>query len=143
MYKISANVYQGAQPVSWAPFIQEANNWAIVSLNHSHGVGELPIINLKFPIEDGPSPGLPWLKMVVTCIEQLDKLNYRVLIHCTAGISRSAFVTAAFLMQRWGMSRNAALDMIGKVNNKIDPAPAFICLLIEWEEYLKTTWEKS
>jgi protein-tyrosine phosphatase len=142
MYKISANIYQGAQPVSWAPFIQEADNWAIVSLNHSDGVGELPIINLKFPIKDGPSPGLPWLKAVVACIEQLDRINYKVLIHCTAGISRSAFVTAAFLMQRWGMSKDTALDVIGKVNNRINPAPAFMRLLSDWEEYLKSTWAK-
>lgn len=48
-----------------------------------------------------------------------------VLIHCQAGVSRSATIAAAYLIWSRGMTVDAALGQIREVRPSAEPAPGF------------------
>lgn len=137
MFQISNNIYQGKEYFGWTE--KQARQWAVVTLVLSPGEIPLPMIQFRFPIEDGPFPGLVWLKMVVSCTEELDKADYKIYICDQTGMSRSVLVTAAFLMKKYNLSRDAALEIIKKANADIFPSQSFLAGLLKWEEYLRST----
>eukprot|EP00741_Cyanophora_paradoxa_P004436 tig00000802_g4306.t1 len=49
-----------------------------------------------------------------------------ILVHCLAGVSRSASVVIAFLMQERGMSLNDAFNHVREVRPWVSPNPSFI-----------------
>jgi atypical dual specificity phosphatase len=57
----------------------------------------------------------------------------RILVHCSAGISRSPMVVAAYLMKRKGMTLRAALGQIIRVRPQISPNAGFLRQLREME----------
>jgi atypical dual specificity phosphatase len=57
----------------------------------------------------------------------------RILVHCSAGISRSPTVVAAYLMRRRGMTLKGALGQIVRVRPQISPNPGFLRQLKEME----------
>ncbi|KAJ3812781.1 hypothetical protein EV368DRAFT_41057 [Lentinula lateritia] len=59
---------------------------------------------------------------------ELDK-GRGVLVHCQAGVSRSATIVAAYLMHNRRMGVEGALDLIRKARPEIDPNPGFIAQL--------------
>ncbi|KAJ3862855.1 hypothetical protein EV359DRAFT_44275 [Lentinula novae-zelandiae] len=59
---------------------------------------------------------------------ELDK-GRGVLVHCQAGVSRSATIVAAYLMHNRQMGVEGALDLIRKARPEIDPNPGFIAQL--------------
>ncbi|KXN82456.1 Dual specificity protein phosphatase 15 [Leucoagaricus sp. SymC.cos] len=56
---------------------------------------------------------------------ELDK-GRGVLVHCQAGVSRSATIVAAYLMYRQNLSPHEALELIKKARPYIDPNPNFL-----------------
>ncbi|OLL22566.1 Tyrosine-protein phosphatase yvh1 [Neolecta irregularis DAH-3] len=60
--------------------------------------------------------------------------NGRVLIHCFAGVSRSATVLAAYLMQRNSISSEKALSMIRSARPQIHPNEGFMQQLEIYEK---------
>ncbi len=61
----------------------------------------------------------------------------RVLVHCQAGISRSATICIAFLMQHQGMSFEDAYKFVRKQRPCIWPNDGFLLQLQKLEEELK------
>ena len=57
----------------------------------------------------------------------------KILVHCSAGISRSPMVVAAYLMKRKSMSLKAALGQIIGVRPQISPNAGFLQQLKEME----------
>ena len=60
-----------------------------------------------------------------------------VFVHCQHGVSRSTMVVAAYLMARDGSSRDQALAFIRTKRPSIRPNPAFMRLLLEWQDKIK------
>ncbi|KAL8377239.1 hypothetical protein RB595_008087 [Gaeumannomyces hyphopodioides] len=60
-----------------------------------------------------------------------------VLVHCVMGISRSATAVAAFLMHKYGMSRDLALEHISKRRPQIYPKANFGEQLLDWQEKMR------
>jgi atypical dual specificity phosphatase len=60
----------------------------------------------------------------------------RVLVHCVAGVSRSATVVAAYIMATEGLSAARALREVQAKRNCANPNPGFRAQLIRWEERL-------
>ena len=63
------------------------------------------------------------------------KLNKgeKVLVHCHAGISRSATVVIYYLMKKFGLSYNDAYSIVKLKRNIINPNPGFIHQLKYYE----------
>jgi protein-tyrosine phosphatase len=90
------------------------------------------------PIPDAaPAPGIDWLRDQVDFVDEQRRALRPVYVHCAAGISRGPMVMAAYLMARDSCSRDDALKRIRARRRIIGPNPAFMQLLLEWEETLK------
>lgn len=90
------------------------------------------------PIRDAePAPSLQWLRTQVEFVETQRAAGHSVFVHCKQGISRSGMVLAAYLMKREGWSRDEALAHLREHRPIVRPNPAFMQLLLEWEQSLK------
>src|SRR5262249_54858427 len=90
------------------------------------------------PIDDAPpAPSLDWLRDAVKWVDEQRKAGRTTYIHCQAGISRAAMVTAAYLMRDRGWGRDRALRHIREERPQIAPNPAFLALLAEYERHLR------
>ena len=70
-------------------------------------------------------------------IEQVRLSGGKVIVHCNAGISRSATICAAYLMRRQGLTMDEALKTIKDKRNCIAPNFGFLLKLMKLEETLK------
>jgi protein-tyrosine phosphatase len=57
------------------------------------------------------------------------RMKKNVLVHCHAGISRSAAIVCAYLMTKNGWSFSEALNFIKKRRNRVKPNENFVYLL--------------
>jgi hypothetical protein len=90
------------------------------------------------PIHDGePVPNLDWLRQQVAFIESERVGGKGVFVHCRNGVSRSGMVLTAYLMRRENWSRDQALQFLRSRRPGVRPNPAFMKLLLEWEQVLK------
>jgi hypothetical protein len=90
------------------------------------------------PIRDAaPAPSIDWLWQQVDFIDEQRRAGRQVYVHCRAGVSRSALVTAAYLMYRDGCGRDDALAALRDKRPRVHPNPAFMPLLLEWEDVVK------
>ena len=62
----------------------------------------------------------------------------RVLVHCRAGVSRSATVCIAYIMQKQGLSLDSAYEFVKSKRPVIDPNINFIRQLQKFETLLKS-----
>ncbi len=130
MYKIIDGLYQGPAPEN-AVDVDVVFNLMLPSECERHPKPNdfNPKAYYMLSIEDGPNPGMEWLKQAVeSVITELDN-NNSVLIHCRGGISRSAMLTAAVLIKKNNWNTDKALNYIAEKNPTIDPALQFIKLL--------------
>jgi hypothetical protein len=89
------------------------------------------------PIRDAePAPSLAWLREQVDFITTERAKGHVVYVHCRNGVSRSAMVTVAYLMEREKWSLDEALRYL-KERRDVRPNPAFMTLLREWEQVTK------
>lgn len=92
------------------------------------------------PIPDGPyRKGMEWLDSTVDTILRWKREQLSILIHCSAGISRSAFVTAAVLMKEHCWDKDKALDHIGAFRPGIHPNKWFAMTLTDYYKHLHKT----
>jgi hypothetical protein len=90
------------------------------------------------PILDAaPAPGIDWLRRQVEFVNEQRRAGRPVFVHCRAGVSRSAMVVAAYLMARDGCTRDESLAVLRARRPRVGPNPAFLRLLLEWEESVK------
>lgn len=71
-------------------------------------------------------------------IEQVHLSGGKVLVHCNAGISRSATICAAYLMKRQGLTMDEALKTIKEKRNCISPNFGFLLKLMKLQDTLQT-----
>ena len=69
-------------------------------------------------------------------IEKNRKLKKNVLIHCKAGVSRSAAIIIAYIMKIEKKSLNATLKFVKKSRNQIFPNQGFIKILEKYEKII-------
>lgn len=67
---------------------------------------------------------------------------HSLLVHCTAGISRSATVVLAYLMWKHRQPLEAALEMVEK-SRHVSPNPNFMRQLAVWAEVDYRPWEDA
>jgi hypothetical protein len=93
---------------------------------------------LWVPIPDAaPAPRLDWLREMVRIVHVKRRAGQTVFVHCRAGVSRSGLVVVGYCMFEHHWSRNQALAFVRSKRPQVDPNPAFMKLLSDWEAYLR------
>jgi len=86
----------------------------------------------------------PVVEKACNIIDAVSSSHGKVLIHCSAAISRSPTIVAAYLMMRCGMTLRAALEKLVEARDAIAPNPGFCRQLANIEKELfsgKTTFD--
>ncbi len=139
--KIADNLYLGDKSVyDDNSFIQfttivtalskcEVQNWRIREKTATAGTNWLYI-----PVDDDERVMIyDHFQQVNAFVEAALERQERVLIHCAAGISRSATLMAAYLMWKNGWTRDAAIDHIKQRRHQIGPNDGFMAQLLAYE----------
>ena len=95
---------------------------------------------LRVPVNDSPQDAEKmgkFLKMAALAIRDVTRYNGNVLVHCYAGMNRSATVTAAYLMTIKGLTAQQAIDIIKKKKPETFTPMNFRPALKSYEETLK------
>lgn len=81
----------------------------------------------QIPLDDTEEQDvLAYLPATIAFIQKSLSSGDGVLIHCMAGMSRSATIAAAYLMYSEGLDPNGALELIREVRPSIQPNPSFL-----------------
>lgn len=74
-----------------------------------------------------------------TCCKLIDEALQKgsVLVHCAAGVSRSATVVIAYLMRKNAWSLSQALKFVKEKRSVVFPNPGFMRQLRLWEKKVK------
>lgn len=102
---------------------------------------ELPVPTYRVPVDDWPKDSPVMLRHLPEAVAVIDDTLQRgqsVLVHCYAGIQRSATVVAAYLMWRDGLGAREAMQRVQAVKPEtFSPRPTFARALRQWETRLK------
>ncbi|XP_038833635.1 dual specificity protein phosphatase 16 [Salvelinus namaycush] len=94
---------------------------------------------LRVPVNDSFCEKiLPWLDRSVEFIEKAKASDACVLVHCLAGISRSATIAIAYIMTRMDMSLDEAYRFVKEKRPTISPNFNFLGQLLDFEKKIKT-----
>ncbi|KAM9327941.1 dual specificity protein phosphatase 16 [Pholidichthys leucotaenia] len=94
---------------------------------------------LRVPVNDSFCEKiLPWLDRSVEFIEKAKASNARVLVHCLAGISRSATIAIGYIMKRMDMSLDEAYRFVKEKRPTISPNFNFLGQLLDFEKKIKS-----
>ncbi|XP_030050829.1 dual specificity protein phosphatase 8-like [Microcaecilia unicolor] len=92
---------------------------------------------LRIPINDSYSDNiLPWLKQATDFIDKAEVMNGKVLLHCFAGVSRSAAFAIAYVMYSTGLPLDEAYRFVKEKRPSISPNFNFLGQLLEYESVL-------
>lgn len=96
----------------------------------------------RVPVKDSRDSNLiDYFDDVADMIEKTREKDGKSLVHCVAGVSRSASLVIAYLMKYADMSLKSAYQHVKSVRPQIHPNTGFFKQLIEYEQrlYGKTT----
>ncbi|KAF7248123.1 Dual specificity protein phosphatase 16, partial [Varanus komodoensis] len=94
---------------------------------------------LRVPVNDSFCEKIfPWLDKSVDFIEKAKASNGRVLVHCLAGVSRSATIAIAYIMKRMDMSLDEAYRFVKEKRPTISPNFNFLGQLLDFEKKIKS-----
>ncbi|GFO03642.1 dual specificity protein phosphatase 18 [Plakobranchus ocellatus] len=94
-----------------------------------------PTLTVRFvPLRDSADQSLlPYLDDLVDYVSEAVSSGGRVVVHCLAGVSRSASVVIAYLVREHGMTLRDAHDYVIARRDVIRPNPGFWAALVEYE----------
>ncbi|MBN3300857.1 DUS16 phosphatase, partial [Amia calva] len=101
---------------------------------------------MRIPVNDNYCEKLlPWLDKSNDFIDKAKVSNCRVIVHCLAGISRSATIAIAYIMKTMGLSSDDAYRFVKDRRPSISPNFNFLGQLLEFEKGLKLlkAWSTS
>jgi hypothetical protein len=84
--------------------------------------------------DGGPAPSIDWLRQIVEFVDAQRKAGKTTYVHCYAGVNRAATVVTAYLMWRNHWTREEALTFVRSRRPEVRPHPAYMQLLLDWEE---------
>ncbi|KAM9807986.1 dual specificity protein phosphatase 8 [Neosynchiropus ocellatus] len=93
---------------------------------------------MRIPVNDNYCEKLlPWLEKTNEFIDKAKVSNCRVIVHCLAGISRSATIAIAYIMKTMGLSSDDAYRFVKDRRPSISPNFNFLGQLLEFEKDLR------
>lgn len=140
--RILPHLYLGCQRDVLSRDLMQQNDIAYV-LNASNTCPKPDFIPdshfLRVPVNDSFCEKiLPWLDRSVEFIEKAKASNARVLVHCLAGISRSATIAIAYIMKRMDMTLDEAYRFVKEKRPTISPNFNFLGQLLDFEKKIKS-----
>lgn len=78
----------------------------------------------------------------ISFIDSAKKAKERVLVHCGAGVSRSATLCLAYLIQEHGMGASEAFAHVKERRSNVQPNPGFWRALTEFAKSLGAAFER-
>lgn len=95
----------------------------------------------RIPVDDAPDENEAMLRHLPTVVLVIDEVlshDHGVLVHCRAGMQRSAAVVAGYLMWKLGLTADEAFEFINKKKAETFwPVPTFETALRAWEAMLR------
>ncbi|KAM4820424.1 dual specificity protein phosphatase 16 [Thomomys bottae] len=139
--RILPNLYLGCQLDVLNKELMQQHGIGYV-LNASHTCPKPDFIPeshfLRVPVNDSFCERiLPWLDASVDFIEKAKACNGCVLVHCLAGISRSATIAIAYIMKRMDMPLDEAYRFVKEKRPTISPNFNFLGQLLDYEKKIK------
>ncbi|XP_074604550.1 uncharacterized protein LOC141857874 [Brevipalpus obovatus] len=96
---------------------------------------------LRIPVNDSYTERLlPYFPIAFDFLERVRKSEECALVHCLAGISRSATIVIAYLMKHSRLTLDDAYRYVKSKRATISPNFHFLGQLLEYEEILKREW---
>ena len=137
--QISPGVWLGSYNAAKNRFWLTRNNITHI-LTVASGLDDVPRSYFKtktVQVEDLGSEDLyNHFEDCISFIEEALDSNGGVLVHCVAGVSRSATVVAAFLVAKEHLNSNDALIKVKERRPTINPNDGFVLQLTRFSEYL-------
>jgi len=94
----------------------------------------------KYELEDTPAQDIiQHFEEASEFLEEAQKNNKNVLVHCIQGMSRSASFVIAYLLSKKNMTLRQAYDHVFSKRSIIKPNPGFMSQLIKFEEKIYGT----
>lgn len=128
-HEIVEGLYLGNYKVaSNYPVLKRLNITCILNASIEHpNYFEGDLVYKKFPIYDHPKQNISqYFDDSFNFIENSLKNNKNILIHCHAGISRSSTLVAYYLMKKYVIDAETALNYIKNIRSFINPNIGFI-----------------
>lgn len=111
---------------------------AVVNQTEVGGVRIKPVTMLRVPVEDLDTENISkYFDSSIKFIDQAKSKGGKILVHCAAGISRSATLVIAYLMYSYAMSFSDAYAFVKKRRDIVDPNMGFIVQLSNFDDALK------
>lgn len=135
---IIKNLWIGSQGTSEdAAFMKKHNIQLIVNCSRDIPFSFPNIEGYRVPVHDSKTEKNTILKHWPTTSVAIDEVLRRgmgVLVHCRAGMQRSAATVAAYIMYKTGASAAVAMRKIkSKKSETFYPTPTFDKALLEWQ----------
>ncbi|KAL2100013.1 hypothetical protein ACEWY4_004407 [Coilia grayii] len=104
--------------------------------NHFEGIYQYKCI----PVEDNHKEDISsWFIEAIEFIDSVKDSNGRVLVHCQAGISRSATICLAYLMMKKRVRLEEAFEFVKQRRSIISPNFSFMGQLLQFESQVLAT----
>jgi protein-tyrosine phosphatase len=96
-----------------------------------------------FPLSDHPKENaFQYYPQIRKILQNAEAQHKNVYVHCFAGISRSATMVLAYLMDRHNLSLPKAYNYVKNRRQIIQPNEGFIHQLRNWEKFLQINRNK-
>lgn len=94
---------------------------------------------LHIPSQDHPNENLgKYFDLVYEFISAFDDAGRKILVHCHAGISRSATLLTSYIMKKYNMNVHDAIAYIRKNRSIIHPNSGFVNQLAALERKMRS-----
>ena len=106
----------------------------VLSVCHFEPIVHENVNHLLIQINDSPEENIS--KYFRVCFDFIESAKGSVLVHCSAGVSRSGSIVCAYLMRKNNMSLDGALELLRAKRPCVDPNSGFVQQLRDYEKTL-------
>ncbi|KAM9858078.1 dual specificity protein phosphatase 18-like [Aulostomus maculatus] len=139
--RVSDHLYlSNARAAASASLVTGNNITCIVNVSETRSSSPAPagVDYIHIPVSDSPSSPLSdHFDEVADTIQRNAERGQRTLVHCNAGVSRSAALCMAFLLKHRGVTLREAHGWLKRCRPVVRPNNGFWRQLIQYEEQLR------
>lgn len=131
------NIYLGPRTSASSAFISSNGITHVLSIGSTPIANNIPGVTYsRLSLSDDPSSSIDQVSDMADVFIGAAKPG-KILIHCSAAVSRSPTIVAAYLMKKCNMSLKDALGLIIRTRPAVCPNPGFLKQLKDMEISLR------